>query len=963
MKIVVGTRIRSALLAACAWLAWSGTSAAAIARASPYPGAQAAQTGVVDIAAQPLGAALAELGRKTGREIVAPSALIAPHYTSGARRIGSVEVGLNALLRDTGLTWRKTADGAYVITPRQPTPPSSAAYPVADVLVTGTRYQAREEISNRRRSVGLVDTLSQDDTGDLADQSLAEALRRIPGVSTLYDEDEGSLITIRGIQPDWNHVTLDGLTLASVGTGGAGRRQVDLALIPSSSSRRTEIFKTFAADLDAGAVGGVMNIVPRSAYDRRNRLLLLDVYGNDFTYDAVPGANSLNGPLDSRFGGGFNLVYSDRFGARDVFGLTLTAGFQRKQRDQTNVNTPRRAYYTVDGLTTTPASSDWAGRMEPGQFVTHNLTNAIENAGGSARLEYRPGDRLHASLMLFHYTQGEDETRNANNFSALEPAPEAPGQAGLLHVAEYRVAYRHHTYDRDTRGAQLSLRWRLDDMSDLAFRAGRSRASYRDVMPDIAYGFTAGGLLQVLGGLAAPTFSLETPSAYLDPANFQHRSASLMREDVVGTLNDIRLDYARNAEFDAQGWGLKAGLSRRRFELRRDTNYTVYVSDRASLSGFEYLSDFTPRGWPYPLLWVDGRRFLADKTPTLAVNAAVSARDSLAEDYAYSETIMAGYVLASFASPRLKLAGGLRYDQSDSEGDVARADANGVTFASVSGDYDGLLPSAHLTYLIAGGLRLKAAYSRSIGRPNPRDLARPETRDDARRTISRGNPGIRPRQADNFDLGLEAFFNGDSGLLSLSLFRKAVRDDILMLTTEQLIEGVAYAVTQPENAERASQHGVELNLINERLDHMPGVLKDRVGISINASRLWGQAIHLTDDGRRLTLDRLPFQSDWLANAAVFVALPRGGEARLAVNHQSRFVSSFGAQPWLNEGWDAFTTWDFTVRQQLADALLVKFQIRNIGDANRIGLLGADLEWRRRDLEFGRSFYLHLIRKF
>lgn len=958
MKNIVGTRMRSALWASCVWLAWAGSTAPAAAQALDARD-RAASPGAFDIPAQPLGAALTELGRKTGREIVSSAALIAPHYTTGARRIRSVEADLNALLRDTGLTWRRNAYGTYVIERRTTAP--STAFPVADVVVLGTRFQAREEISNRRRSSALVDTLSQDDTGNLADQSLAEALRRIPGVSTIYDEDEGSLITIRGIQPDWNHVTLDGLTLASVGTGGAGRRQVDLALIPSSSSRKTEIYKTFAADLDAGAVGGIMNIVPRSAFDRRRWLLLLDVYGNDFTYDAVPDAKSLNGSLDSPFGGGFNFAYSDRFGARDRFGLTLTAGFQRKQRDQSNVNAPRRAYYTADGLATTPASRDWTGRIEPGQFVTHNLTNAIENAGGSARLEYRPDDRLHASLMLFRYTQGEDETRNANNFAGLEPAAEAPSEAGLLRVADYRVAYRHHTYDRATQGAQLSARWRLDAASDLTFRAGRSRASYRDVVPDVAYAFAGGGRMQVVGGAAVPSFALQAPADYLNPAGFQHRNASIAREDAVGSLTDVRVDYARNADFDDDGWGLKAGLSRRRFDLRRDNDYIHYVSDRSSLAGFEHLSGFTPRGWPYPLLWVDGPRFFADKAPTLAVNAALSDSKSLAEDYAYRETITAGYVMATFASPRLKLAGGLRYDGSDSHGLAPRAREGDL--AAIAGAYNGLHPSANLVYLISDRLRLRAAYSRSIGRPNPRDLARPETRDDAFRTISRGNPSIRPRQTDNFDLSLEAYFNGDSGLVSLSLFRKAVRDDILMLTTEQMVDGLPYAVTEPVNAERASQHGVELNFINERLDHMPGPLKDRVGVSVNASRLWGRATHVTDDGRRLSLDRLPFQSDWLANAAVFVTLPRRGEARLAVNHQSRFVGSFGAQPWLNEGWDDLTTWDFTIRQPLTDALLIKFQARNLGDANRIGLLGADLEFQRRDLEFGRSFYLHLIRKF
>ncbi len=134
-----------------------------------------------------------------------------------------------------------------------------------DIVVTGTAFQNERAIQTRRNSPVVVDSLVQDDTGDLPDQYLSEALARVPGVSTmrvLYGEQESQYVAIRGITPDLNYVSLDGIGMISVANQGAGQRRVDLALIPSQAASRTDVFKTFTADQEAGAIGGVINIVP-----------------------------------------------------------------------------------------------------------------------------------------------------------------------------------------------------------------------------------------------------------------------------------------------------------------------------------------------------------------------------------------------------------------------------------------------------------------------------------------------------------------------------------------------------------------------------------------------------------------------------------------------------------------------------------------------------------------------------
>jgi outer membrane cobalamin receptor len=64
---------------------------------------------------------------------------------------------------------------------------SAAADPVdalEEIVITGSVYQGRAEIASRRGSTTIVDSISQDDIGALPDLTIAEAMRRITGVTT-----------------------------------------------------------------------------------------------------------------------------------------------------------------------------------------------------------------------------------------------------------------------------------------------------------------------------------------------------------------------------------------------------------------------------------------------------------------------------------------------------------------------------------------------------------------------------------------------------------------------------------------------------------------------------------------------------------------------------------------------------------------------------------------------------------
>jgi TonB-dependent receptor len=232
----------------------------------------------------------------------------------------------------------------------QPTPVAAAdrVFTLDAVQVTGTALRSQEAVNNRRIALAVADTLTQDDIGALADENLADALIRIPGVSTmqtLYGEQEASYVSTRGISPDLNFVSFDGIAMFSTASDGDGLRRVDLNLIPTQISRTTWVYKSFSADLDAGAIGGVTNIEPYSALSgKETGHITTQLSQQTGTGKYVPGVNSRGHYKDQPFGGGVKGLWVKRFGRDGRFGLVVSGMYRERNYDYTKRNPNGRVF-------------------------------------------------------------------------------------------------------------------------------------------------------------------------------------------------------------------------------------------------------------------------------------------------------------------------------------------------------------------------------------------------------------------------------------------------------------------------------------------------------------------------------------------------------------------------------------------------------------------------------------------
>jgi TonB-dependent receptor len=140
-------------------------------------------------------------------------------------------------------------------------------------------------------------------------------------------------------------------------------------------------------------------------------------------------------------------------------------------------------------------------------------------------------------------------------------------------------------------------------------------------------------------------------------------------------------------------------------------------------------------------------------------------------------------------------------------------------------DYAGFYPSLNASYNLLDNLVLRAAYARTIGRPNVSLIVPGATISEptaATPTISVTNTGLKPWTANSYDLSLESYQIKD-GFGSIGVFQKDIKNFFGSTTTRATRELLTlyglpeddlylnYDITTATNAGDAKITGVEFN--------------------------------------------------------------------------------------------------------------------------------------------------------
>ncbi|MFH1197901.1 MAG: TonB-dependent receptor [bacterium] len=179
------------------------------------------------------------------------------------------------------------------------------------------------------------------------------------------------------------------------------------------------------------------------------------------------------------------------------------------------------------------------------------------------------------------------------------------------------------------------------------------------------------------------------------------------------------------------------------------------------------------------------------------------------DSYSSNQTVTAGYIMTDFmVFDRLKIITGVRYELSNQK----------LTSQSITGEpievddnYDDILPSINLTYALTNEFNIRAAYTKTLARPEFRELAPFTYFDFLANELVQGNTELKRSLIDNVDLRFE-FYPAPKELMAVSFFYKQFKDPI-----EQVL--IASSGFEPirsyENAMKAKSYGLEIELRKE----------------------------------------------------------------------------------------------------------------------------------------------------
>jgi len=130
------------------------------------------------------------------------------------------------------------------------------------IVVTAQAQGQNAAINRQLAADHLMNVVSSARIQELPDANAAESIGRLPGVSITRYGGEGTKVVIRGLEPKYNVVTVDGVRMAS---SNAADRSTDLSMISPNMLESIEVSKTVTADQDADVLGGTVNFKLREA--------------------------------------------------------------------------------------------------------------------------------------------------------------------------------------------------------------------------------------------------------------------------------------------------------------------------------------------------------------------------------------------------------------------------------------------------------------------------------------------------------------------------------------------------------------------------------------------------------------------------------------------------------------------------------------------------------------------------
>ncbi|NMP30280.1 TonB-dependent receptor [Thalassotalea sp. M1531] len=650
------------------------------------------------------------------------------------------------------------------------------------IEVRGIRGSLKANLNAKRFSDAVVDVINAEDIGKFPDKNVAESLQRVPGITIQRQFGEGSSVSIRGAGQNLTKTTLNGQNVASTGwfVLEPAKRSFNYELLPSELVGGLEVYKSSQADISEGGIGGTVVVNTRTP-------LKLD---SNTAYASIEAQYSDDSEeTDPQFSGMYSWKNDE-----ETFGFLVSAVAQERHLQRQG----NEAF--------------WQWGAGPVGFEQNRKRNAFTVA-----LEWAPTENLSFVLNAMDMEMEADNTNFAlwltqadttwgggQTDEFIAPGSE-PGQVGTpvkgpLNVAYYQARPREATMNSDLidlkttyEGEAFTLEVQVgttESDGGTDFEMVVDDGTGGTPIPGGTYDFTGGTQKWDTNGFDIATY---------DPGSLAMGTGANFN---ATPKTDEETYFQADVEFQVEDWGIitavKTGFryadhntTSRKFEFNQADGFNNVISTSGLAQG----------SYDVGLDNLEIMKFDVAELKKWAKNSITGKTEDLGAYSEIQEDNTAAYVMAKYEGENYRGNFGVRYIQTDAESIYY---VDGVK-SSTKADYSEVLPSVNFAYNLEEDLILRLSAARTIARPqyndmyvNPSPLGVNDDTPNNQIWVA-GNVALEPYKADQFDIGLEWYFNENS-LISGAVFAKKVDNFVKVIETQNVPASEIPLQLPPEEA-------------------------------------------------------------------------------------------------------------------------------------------------------------------
>ncbi len=711
-----------------------------------------------------------------------------------------------------------------------------------EIMVYAERVHGEAEAINRQReSDNILQVLPVEVITSLPNTNIADALGRLPSVTLERDEGEGKYVQIRGAEPRYNNVTIDGAEVASP----ENVRQIKLDLVPANLVDSVEINKTLSANQDGDAIGGSVNLLTKTAEEKPT--FYLNGIGG---YTPIVQGRSL-----SEFDG----TVGQRFGEGKKLGILFGGSYDWNGRGINDVEPVPTA------IQCDPGANGCANPSATAPYFTTYSTEDLRDYryyrtryGFTSSIDYKLGDvsGLYVRLLYSHFDNFGDRWVYSPSVGTFA-TPTLTNNDGNM---SFNVSIRRPVQvigSVQAGGKHVIGPWLA------VYELSASRASSED------HGYSQANFNGPQTGI---TFAIDpTPhTPRLTPQNgfniYDPATYTLQSLDVGQTYSpqlnlaaagSVQRNYNLGGHFGTFDFGGKV----RNAHKFQDALDPVYDSvNNPAMSSFvgsftnpSYYDGAYPGAFTQPTAdYGKVRSYFnshVNDPSFFALDGPSTAQNGLPNNFDLIERVAAGYVMNTLQFGRIRLQTGVRFEDTNENllGYQVLYDSGGnvASIAPVKRDpsYLDVFPSAQLKFALGQDSAIRVSYGRGIARPDFGDL--PPTFSATQtggNEVDIGNPNLLPTRANNFDILFEKYLK-PLGVIQAGVFYKDIADPIFsersLITAAfaqqnpQYLPYVGEDLVQPINGSAGHLVGFEI-AYQQHMTFLPGFLSG-FGLSANYS--------------------------------------------------------------------------------------------------------------------------------